>query len=125
MKLINDFFEIIAKESNDNELRCQVKINPDHYIYQAHFPGNPVTPGVCLIQMAEEILRQEYDKDYQLFLLKSIKFKKIVEPADKPVFVFNNMTEDEEGHLCVNVGIGVDDDPTMYVKMSLQYEIRK
>ena len=74
--------------------------------------------------MAEEILRQEYDKRYQLFLLKSIKFKKIVEPADKPVFVFKNMAEDEEDHLCVNVGIGVEDDPTLYVKMSTQYEIR-
>lgn len=125
MKLINDFFEIIAKESGDGELRCKVKFNPNHYIYQAHFPGSPVTPGVCLIQMAEEILHQEYDKKYELFMMKSIKFKKIVEPDDEPVFTFKNMGEDEEGHLCVNIGIGVDDDPTQYVKMSLQYEIKQ
>ena len=109
MKLINDFFEIIAKESGDGELRCKVKF----------------TPGVCLIQMAEEILHQEYDKKYELFMMKSIKFKKIVEPDDEPVFTFKNMGEDEEGHLCVNIGIGVDDDPTQYVKMSLQYEIKQ
>ena len=56
MKLINDFFEIVSKESGEGTLKCKVRLHPEHFIYQAHFPGNPVTPGVCLVQMAAEIL---------------------------------------------------------------------
>ena len=60
MKLINDFFEVIALTPSEGELRCKVKFNPEHFIYKAHFPGNPVTPGVCLVQMAAEILGEQY-----------------------------------------------------------------
>lgn len=121
MKLINVFFEIVAKESNDGELKCKVKFNPEHYIYQAHFPGNPVTPGVCLVQIATEILSQEYGKAFQLRLLKNIKFKKIVKPGDEPDFVFTKITINEDNQLSANVSI--EDEQSQYVKMSLLCDI--
>ena len=51
MKLIGDFFHIVSTKHSEAELVWQVQLNADHYIYRAHFPGNPITPGVCLVQM--------------------------------------------------------------------------
>lgn len=118
MKLINDFFEIVSKESAEDTLRCKVRLNPEHYIYKAHFPGNPVTPGVCLVQMAAEILGEEYGKPFMLTLLKNIKFRKIVKPEDEPTFVFTKMAF--EGDLFSTI-VSVEDEEAQYVKMSLQY----
>lgn len=118
MKLINDFFEIVSKESGEGTLKCRVKLHPQHKIYQAHFPGNPVTPGVCLVQMAEEILEEEYQKRLDLKLLKNIKFKKIVSPQDQPTFVFTKIVAGEDEF---TASVSVEDETSQYVKMSLQY----
>ena len=118
MKLINDFFEVIALTHSEGELRCKVKFNPEHFIYKAHFPGNPVTPGVCLVQMAAEILGEQYHKQFMLSQLKNIKFKKIVEPGDEPTFVFTKLVFDETQ---LSVQVSIEDEETQYVKMSLLY----
>jgi 3-hydroxyacyl-[acyl-carrier-protein] dehydratase len=77
-----------------------------------------VTPGVCLVQMAAEILGQDYQQSLMLSLLKNIKFKKIVHPEDEPTFVFTKVVK-AEGMLSANVSI--EDEESQYVKMSLQY----
>lgn len=118
MKLIHDFFEPLAVEAVVGELRCQVKFNPEHFIYQAHFPGNPVTPGVCLVQMAAEILGEHYQKHFLLSQLKNIKFKKIVQPEDQPTFVFTKLVFDDHQ---LSAQVSIEDDETQYVKMSLLY----
>lgn len=119
MKLINDFFEITSIDSQPDAIRCQVKLNPEHFIYKAHFPGNPVTPGVCLVQMATEILGQQYQKTLSLSVLKNIKFKKIVRPEDEPVFVFKKVTIEEE-QLSTSVSIE-NDEGEQFVKLSVVY----
>lgn len=103
---------------SEGELRCKVKFNPEHFIYKAHFPGNPVTPGVCLVQMAAEILGEQYHKQFMLSQLKNIKFKKIVEPGDEPTFVFTKLVFDETQ---LSVQVSIEDEETQYVKMSLLY----
>ncbi len=118
MKLINDFFEISTIESQSDEIRCKVKLNAEHFIYKAHFPGNPVTPGVCLVQMATEILSQEYHQDLVLDVLKNIKFKKIVRPEDEPVFVFTHITADEQ-QLCASISI--ENNEELFAKLSVVY----
>ena len=118
MKLINDFFEIVSKESAEGTLKCKVKLHPKHFIYQAHFPGNPVTPGVCLVQMAAEILGEAYQQNLMLSLLKNIKFKKIVRPEDEPTFVFTKVVKDNE---TLSANVSIEDEESQYVKMSLQY----
>ena len=118
MKLINDFFEIVSKESTEGTLKCKVKLHPEHFIYKAHVPGNPVTPGVCLVQMAAEILGEEYQQNLMLSLLKNIKFKKIVHPEDEPTFVFTKVVKENE---TLSANVSIEDEESQYVKMSLQY----
>ena len=60
MKLIDDFYKIVLLEKNDDSFSCKVSLNANHGLYRVHFPGNPVTPGVCLIQMASEKDLPEY-----------------------------------------------------------------
>lgn len=120
MKLLNELFEIIGKDSVDGALTYQVKFNPDCLIYQSHFPGNPITPGVCLIQMASEILELEYHHTYDLSLLKSIKFKKIVRPGEVMSFIFTDMAQDDD---LFKVNVSVENEEAQYTKMSLLFKV--
>lgn len=120
MKLLDDFYDIINSESIDNEYRYKVRFNPSHYIYQAHFPGNPITPGVCLVQIVTEILQSTQKKKIQLSSLNNIKFKKIVRPDNILLFVFTNI-QYENSVLMARVSI--EDEQNQFVKMSLVYNV--
>ena len=118
MKLINDFFHIVSTQKDDGVFRCRVRLNACHPFYRVHFPGNPVTPGVCLLQMATEILSQEYNKKLIFRKGQNIKFKNLVAPDEEPEFVFTK-TQMADGTLSTSVS--VERGETQFVKMSLQY----
>jgi len=120
MKLINDFYTITGTETGEGVYKCHVKLNAQHDFYRVHFPGNPVTPGVCLLQMAAEIIGEYYNKTFLLCKGSNIKFKKPVVPHDTPVFVFTKMVM-EDGRL--STSISIEDDESQFVKMSLQFHI--
>ena len=108
MKLINDFFQIISTETVDGGFKCRTRLNAN------------VTPGVCLLQMATEILSQEYGKKLVFCKGSNIKFKSLVGPHEEPEFLFTK-TRMEDGLLSTNVSI--ERGETQFVKMSLQYKI--
>ena len=119
MKLINDFYHIVATDDSEGKYVCKVKMNAAHNIYSVHFPGNPVTPGVCLVQMVAEMLEQKYSKRFVLSTAVNIKFKRLVSPNDEPSFVFSKIVT-EDGLLKTIVSI--EDEQGQFVKMSLQYK---
>ena len=120
MKLINDFFEVVSTKQCEDSYQCQVKFYPEHRIYKAHFPGNPVTPGVCLMQMGEEMLEDKYGKQLQLIIVKTIRFNKIVGPNDTPVYTFTKEVLNQD---VLSVDVAVSDEAGESVKMSLQYQV--
>ena len=120
MKLVNDFYNIIAIETVDGTLRCKVRLNPSHALYRVHFPGNPVTPGVCLVQMATEILEQEYHRALSLSKADSIKFKKTVGSSEQPTFIFTKTVIDGNE---LSTRVSIENDQVQYVKMSLHFQI--
>ncbi len=83
MKLLNSFFNILSEHEDEagNHV-VSIKLNPEHVIYQAHFPGKPVTPGVCIIAMVTEVLEQWKQYKLNLTLVKNLKFVGIVSPLE-------------------------------------------
>ena len=66
-----------------------LKLNPDHAIYLGHFPGNPVMPGVLIVEsMAQTacvmlLSQPNYKGKLAYFMsIDGVKFRKIVFPGD-------------------------------------------
>lgn len=76
-----------------------VRLNPEHFIYKAHFPGHPITPGVCLMQMVSELA--SVAEGYPLFIrnVRNAKYTGVVVPTENQLlrFVFTARTETEDG----------------------------
>ncbi len=120
MKLINNFFEVTSASKTETGLECKVRFNADHSIYKVHFPGKPVTPGVCLVQMAAEILEQQYGKQLLFTSSGSIKFKQTLTPEKQPSFVYSRIVTTDD---TMSVNVSVADEETQYANMSLRYNI--
>ena len=117
MKLIDDLYYIIAETCQENTLTYTVRFNPDHVIYRAHFPGNPITPGVCLVQMATELLERKYDTRLLLYATGNIKFKSPVLPSHTPSLVFTKVVFD--GHQ-LSANVSIENEETQFAKMTLR-----
>lgn len=120
MQLKDNFFSIIETANTPDSMRCRVRMNAESEIYRSHFPGNPVTPGVCLVQMACEIFEHLSHKRLSLTDVPKIRFKQVVLPNDEPWFTFTGITEEQS---TLNLGVTVSTEQVEYAKMSLKYHI--
>lgn len=120
MNFLNNLFIHLSTEETENGFSARMRCNPSHPIYQAHFPGNPITPGACLLQTAGEILQQILDRPLYLKNAKNIKYLNILIPKEgKEVkFDYSNVTETETG--CKSQVI-IADETSIYTKMSLVF----
>ena len=85
--LSDDFFTIdliTFDEDNPEKGMARLTLNPAHDIFKGHFPGNPVVPGVCIVQMIKETLSLHFKKELILIKADDIKFLNIINPEVDP-----------------------------------------
>jgi 3-hydroxyacyl-[acyl-carrier-protein] dehydratase len=56
MILLNDFYTLTEKIEVPGVVKAKIAINKRHRIFDGHFPGLPVVPGVCMLQIVREIM---------------------------------------------------------------------
>ena len=124
MKLIGDLYTICGSVpvSEGVVYGYDVKLNPDHFIFKAHFPGHPITPGVCLMQMVAELASVYEGCALCVQHVKNAKYTGVISP-DEIVnlrFTFTSRTEMENGGLKVQTLVTATDNPEMlFSKFSL------
>ena len=99
--LLDNFYTILSSESSDSTIwTIQVKLNPGHPVYQGHFPGHPVVPGVCLLQLIKECVEDIRQQKLQVTQVSSCKFLSAINPTETPhISVALTFKEIEEGTL--------------------------
>ncbi len=123
MKLNGELFRIESRMEGlpQGQSGFNVILNPDHLIYKAHFPGQPVTPGVCILQMLQELLSVQYDKQLFIKNIKNAKFISMMSPVtDSRVSVlFSSVTQEEGGLKAQGVATRMDNNADLFLKFSL------
>ena len=99
--LLDNFYTILSSESSDSTIwTIQIELNPKHPIYQGHFPGHPVVPGVCLLQLIKECIEDIRRQKLQIAQVSSCKFLSAINPIETPhISVALTFKEIEEGTL--------------------------
>ena len=104
--LLNAFFSIHESMGNDNEWVYRLSLNAEHPIYQAHFQGNPITPGACIIQMVKELAENQFSTTFFIRNLKNVKFLCVINPLEnKEIDVRLTFRTDENGMLALSAHI--------------------
>ena len=94
---------------------------PDHLIYKAHFPGMPVTPGVCILQIIQELLSEQQGMPLFINGIKNAKFIKMISPVtDGTVSVFFTSCTEEDGGIKAQGTVSKRDDMSdVFLKFSV------
>ena len=78
--LSGDFFNILNLVRDEGSIRADIQLNPSHAVYSGHFPGMPVVPGVCQIQIMKEVLCGSDGDSSLLAEAKVCKFINMMDP---------------------------------------------
>jgi 3-hydroxyacyl-[acyl-carrier-protein] dehydratase len=82
--LMNDFYTVVKQESDEGSINATICFNKEHAIFKGHFPGLPVVPGVCMVQLTRELVEQVATQSLQLASATSIKFLSVINPEINP-----------------------------------------
>ena len=121
MNLKNNLY--IIKSSDVEKRSFLIELLPNSIIYKAHFPGHPITPGVCIVQIATELLQEFMHKNLVLKTIANAKFLSIINPEEDKEVIFNIkklIIDETEKKISVSI-IVQDQSDKIYSKISLTY----
>ena len=85
MLLENKYYKVLrARKEGERKAVYHIAILPDCNVYQGHFPGNPVCPGVCNIQTIKECASLLVGKELRISTIKQCLFTAIATPTVCP-----------------------------------------
>ncbi len=83
--LLKDFYKVEKLEKTDQgKYVAIVFLNNNHDIFKGHFPGNPVTPGVCMMQIIKELTEEIMGSSLIMTSSSNVKFMAIINPNTHP-----------------------------------------
>lgn len=83
--LLNDLYTIQSLTETQNGIQATVQLRADHAIFKGHFPGQPVLPGVCMMEMIAEITGKYLEKEFRIYGGPLIKFLHMIDPLHHPL----------------------------------------
>tara|TARA_R110002167_G_scaffold163242_13_gene360001 strand:- start:422 stop:796 length:375 start_codon:yes stop_codon:yes gene_type:complete len=119
--LIEGLYTIIDFKQEGSQVNALVKLDKDHEVFKGHFPGNPVMPGVCMIQMIKELTEKATGSVLFLSVASNIKFMAIINPVinDTIQLVLNITVENDT----VKVKNTVSFEDTLALKLGATFKI--
>ena len=83
--MINDYYTLSAVTTlSDTEFLFEVRLNASCAVYKGHFPGQPVAPGACQVQIIKECAERALQRPVRLKQIKQCKFLRTIIPAETP-----------------------------------------
>ena len=96
----NDIFNILQIQYLEGSVTAILSINPNSEILKGHFPGHPVVPGACMLQVVKEVLENALNDTLRLKKADHLKFMSLIEPENNQTVQLEiTYRETEEGDI--------------------------
>lgn len=97
--VLKDFYEVLSQEkTGDTKFNIRILVNANHEVFKGHFPGNPIMPGVCMIQIIKELTESITQSSLMIQTLSNVKFMALINPEINPELLLEldiTTTEDD------------------------------
>lgn len=118
MVLQNNLYNITGKELSDEGIMYNIHLNPKCFIYKAHFPEQPITPGVCVTQIVVELAEDALGYELEMTGVKNVKFLSVMTPRTQTEVTYVLTIKPQKDNI-VRVQAVTKSDDEVYAKMSL------
>jgi 3-hydroxyacyl-[acyl-carrier-protein] dehydratase len=104
------------------KIHALLQLDQTHPIYHGHFPGNPVVPGVCQIQMLKELVEKTVHQQVNLIESDNIKFLNMINPQVNPMLECNLLLKTNSSQQ-YTVNATITSGPAVFLKFKGIFEI--
>jgi 3-hydroxyacyl-[acyl-carrier-protein] dehydratase len=80
MILLNEFYMVKERNASPGSVKAKIQVNRNHRIFDGHFPGLPVVPGVCMLQIVREIMELHTGRELAIKASDNMKFLSVINP---------------------------------------------
>ena len=120
--LRDTFFTIQSSADAENSRTYCIAMNHLHPVFQAHFAGNPIMPGACIVQLIKELASDYFGRDCFVCAVRNMKFLHAINPLDSPeLSVILSFTQQEGERVSVSAVLNNGD--KVFVKSALMLKI--
>lgn len=120
--LAGNFYTIMESQQTEQSFAAQLALNAAHPIFEGHFPGQPVVPGVCMMQTIQELLEKRLERKLLLQKAVNMKFLVMIDPVVQPqVKTELQFTLQDDGTVKANAVI--KSDSTIFMKFQGTFKI--
>lgn len=118
----SSLFNLIQFELIGNEIHATLLINPESVILKAHFPGDPIIPGVCQLLLIKNLIHLGFPrKKFFLQNADNIKFVDIIRPNSTQTLQVIIQGSSSENNYSVKSSIFYND--RIFLKATLNYAV--
>ena len=119
MILLDKLYTIKSQQVEGNDIHYLIGFNVDYEILKGHFPGNPIIPGACIIQIISELVSKHLGFDVIMSEAKKIKFTNPIKPEkDNEVLFVISLSTTDKG---IATAVTVSTEETIFAKISATF----
>ncbi len=110
MEMNSALYELTEIAEGENQsVVAQVKINASHAIFKGHFPTQPILPGVCMIDILNDVLSRVLGGSVQMNSASQIKYLNVVDPQKNDELRLNISWQQKPEGLHITCSSFIDD----------------
>jgi 3-hydroxyacyl-[acyl-carrier-protein] dehydratase len=95
-------YKILSKEQQEKNIHATLEINKNDAIFEGHFPGQPVLPGACMLQILKEVLESSLSVSLRMKKADQIKFPSPVDPSRNNILKLSLSYKENDDSMDVN-----------------------
>lgn len=120
--LKNNLYTIESFTNAEGKVNAAIQLHATHKIFEGHFPGQPVLPGVCMMQIIKEILEKAVEKELFMQSADQCKFLSMVDPnVSGRLDVEINYSKTADENIAVNAILKSENQ--VFLKMKSEYRL--
>lgn len=121
--LIPHFYSVKEFNFTDNQLKAIIELNPEHDVFKGHFPNNPVTPGVCMLQILKELTEQATNTNLFIKECSNVKFMALINPEVNEVLTITIDINQVEENFKIKASASFDETVALKVSALLTQQL--
>lgn len=114
MLLENKYYKLISCHVNGENAIFHLALLPDCEVYRGHFPGHPVCPGVCGIELVKECAMMLTGHKLRINTIRKCRFITVASPGKCPEMVVSLTVVPKDNGYTVEARI--NDSEKLYVE---------
>jgi 3-hydroxyacyl-[acyl-carrier-protein] dehydratase len=117
--LKDDLYTIDEALDREGVVTFQIRFAAAHTLYEGHFPGQPVTPGVVLAEIVRELFESVQNTPLRMVTMRQCKFLAAHDPVSDPFMTIEIKWSVDQGYLVQAAG---SSPAGVYFKLSACYQ---